>query len=367
MSLAGTPSSKPPDPEPPSNTTIIHPTGGDDGGLIQDSLEALQPDHVLMLSGMFKVSDTLWLEGEHRTICGDPAKTSGIRSMNAGQMGGPYGAMVVLHQALGWTVRDLEFDAAGNPTELLFINGGFDNLIQNCYLHDIKGNASGQPFAAIHSQVCVRLKVIGNRVERTDSQGEGVRGIWVPSRADTVVENNKVSDTGHTAISVEGDGATIRGNEVRNVKANGTGLKIVYRIVRQSRSPRMTRPMLVTGNLVDGSPNAGIMLENCAVDGIDIDNNDFKRCGAQGTSFGALYSSSNASNIVFRNNRLDNCRSIAGLLNMQGIRLENNQAANGPATVNLEANNHDVRLTNSGTVQLGSNNSNVWVDGKKVA
>jgi hypothetical protein len=316
---------------------------------------------------MFQLRDTVWLEGERKTIIGDETKTSGIRSTNGNQMNGPYGAMLVLQNALECVVMGLELDANGNPTELIFVNSGIGCRIEGCYLHDIRGNQSGQPFAAIHSQVVVGLKVHNNRVERTDPNGEGVRGIWVPSRADTSIIGNSLADIGHTGIAFEGDGCEIRGNIIRNIKAHGAGMKIHYRVVRQSKEPRATRPLLVTENVVDGSVNSGIMLESCAVDGIDIVKNEFKNCGKQGTSFGAIYSSSNATNVVFRENKLDNCRSIAGLIYMNGCRFENNQVVNGPPHVNLEKNCTDVRLTNSGAANVGPGCSNIWVDGRQVA
>jgi parallel beta-helix repeat protein len=125
-------------------------------------------------------------------------------------------------------ITGLEFDAANNPTQLVFFDGGRGNSIEHRYLHDIQ-SARCPPYAAIHSQNTVGLRVANNHVASTAGidGGYGVRGIWVSSQSHSIIGNNHVESTGHSGISFEGDGCVIWGNYVNNITTQGTGYKIV--------------------------------------------------------------------------------------------------------------------------------------------
>jgi parallel beta-helix repeat protein len=362
MSLEATPDKQPvpPDPPEPIDATVITPTGGDDSGLIQDALDNLPDGETLMLSGMFNVGSTIWLEGDGKTICGDPAKPSGFHLLNAG-MTGHYGGFLCTKPGNNLTIRGLEFDADNNSVELVFFDGGTNGVIEDCYLHDVP--VGPNTCACIHSQNTVGLRVRRNRVERTGgvAGAEGIRGIWIAAREDTIIEGNQVSDTGHTGITWQGDGAcTMRDNVVTNSLVQGTAYKFHY---TGSSNPELQ----FVNNKADGTQGGGVMLEQCHLPLVNIDNNEFVNCGEAGTTFGALYTSTDATNVRFTNNRLAGCKGMAAALYLRGALFENNTVASGSNLVDLQTDCHDIELKNSGEVNVGSNCSNVTVDGRQVA
>lgn len=381
IALAGAPAGTvPPDPnpQPPVDTVIIHPTGGDDAGLIQGELDKLPAGHALMLSGMFQVNNTVWIAGEEKTLTGDPGKQSGLRPMRTG-MSGPYGAMLATaSSAARCKITSLELDAGNKAVGLVFFDGGLDNSIEDCYLHDIAVNPNGAPYGAIHSQRVTGLNVLRNRIERTGGikGGEGVRGIYICG-ASCRIEGNTVRDTGHTGIAVEGAVVTIVGNTIERSLVNGTGAKICYRVMRSSRAgvtrygyddevPFSAPTHYFAQNTVRGTLGGGLMLQDMANNVVAIEGNLFADCGEQGTTFGAIYSSNQANAVTFKNNRVENCRSVGGLQYARNWTFLDSTIV-GPNTLHLERECHSITLTRSGQVSIGQNVSDIWVDGVKVA
>ena len=352
--------STPPDPEPPEPPTdavVITPTGGDDTAHLQQAIASLPAGKVLMLSGIFKVNNSVYLES--KAICNDPAKPSGMRSTNSGTMSGPYAAMLVL-RGNGSRVAGLEFDGGGNPTELIFAQNVDDATVEACWLHDI--NASGgPPFGAIHSEGCAAFTVTGNNIERVI--GPGVRGIWVRSN-NAYVEHNRVYDSGHTGIAVEAVTGYVGHNTAEHIVRDGTGMKIVF---RHSGHGKAAGSLRFANNVIVETANGGVMLEDCADAEVVIEDCQFIRCGAQGTHFGAVYSSSQDNNVIFRNNRVENCRSLGGISRSRNWQFLNTTFVGGSDCLYLEGDCHDIRLTSSGRAEVGPNCSNVWVDGVQVA
>ena len=116
-----------------------------------------------------------------------------------------------------------------------------------------------------------------------------------------------------------------------------------------------------------GTVGAGLMLENCNGVGVRIEENSFENCGRQGTTFGGLYSSSNANGVVARNNRFEGCKSIGGFRNLFDSTFEDNTIISGSDVIWLEDNCHNLTVNQSGRVNIGSNVTEIWVDGVKVA
>jgi hypothetical protein len=349
-------------PVPPPVGTVIYPTGGDDTSHIQNALNALPDGETLTLSGMFQVSNSIWLVGNGRTIAADPATRSGFVSTSANLYSGHYGALLNV-AASGATIQGLEFDAAGYPTELVFFDGGSNNTIADCYLLDIslRDPDGGAPYAVGHGSI--GLRCLRNRVERTQGiEGRGgVRGIWLPVQEGCLIEGNTVNDTGHTGIAFEGPCGTIRQNHVKNVVIQGTGLKIDYRPGDAGEG------FHVEDNTVDTTHGGGIMLEDLnGVAVIEINRNHWINCGKQGTSFGAIYAPTPTQNINFHDNTLDNCRSQGGLIHVSNSTFVNNTIT-GPGHLSLEDDCHEVQLTNSGTAAVGTNCSGIWQDGSQMA
>ena len=369
MQLAGSGGTTPPDPEPPQNAITITPTGGDDTALIQQHLNDLPAGETLMLSGMFKVQNTIYLEGYSKTIAGDPAKQSGIRSTNSGIMGGPYASMFCLRGADECLVRDLEFDAQRHPTELVYFTDTNASGIRDCYLHDVACNPSGPPYGAIHSEGVGSIFVIGCRVENTKKGGANVRGVWI--RANTVlIDGCTVRDTGHTGIAAEGVSVLVAGNTVERAQTDGTGSKMCYRqsgYQGYKRARDVQPAMHYKENVIRDTINGGLMLEDCGAAAVLIEGCNFVNCGAQGTSFGPIYSPYSITGLQFRNNRIENCRSQGALRHAHNCAFTDQTFVGGSDVLHLEDDCHGITLTRSGKAGVGSNCSQITVDGVVIA
>jgi hypothetical protein len=364
--LTETPPTEPPDELPPG-TVVIEPSGGDDTELLRNAVEAIPEGGALALKGMFRVSDTIRTSGGRgRTVCGYPGVRSGIL-VESPDMPGFYGAMLQFDGAIRSTIRGLEIDGQGHSTQPIEVNGGEDNTIEGCYIHDIGYTDSNDPtLAAIHSEGGTRLTVRQNRIERTGgnpSVDSGIRGIWLgKGQIDALVEDNVVSDTGHTCIAVEPCSGVIRRNTARNSLTQGTLFKIALH-------PQAAYAGKVEfyENTGENSRNGGLMLEAAAYESIDVHHNTFLNCGAQGTSFGALYTSQwTTTNARIHDNVIENCRSQGAMNRSENCVIENNRIS-GENTLWLESDDKNITVSNSGRVSLGNNCSNIWVDGQQVA
>ena len=372
LAYGGTPPDPVP-PDPPANTVVIKPTGGDDAALIQGHLNNLPSGQVLMLSGMFNVGSTIWLDGHEKELAGDPARQSGIR-VTAQGMSGHYGSMLCsTPNAARCRLSALEFDGQNKQTGIVFFDGGVDNEISDCFLHDVGSNPNGAPFGAIHSQNVAGLRVLRNLVERTGgiAGGEGVRGIYICGSS-CWIEGNTVRDTGHTGIAAEGGSVAVIGNLVERIAVQGTGFKMVYRAQNRRRysghaAPTNLPPLYFADNVCHSTKDEGLMLQDCGNAAVLVERNQFIACGHQGSTFGAIYSSNQADNVTFRSNHVENCRSIAGLRNARNWTFTDTTIVNGSDVVYLEDNCHQITLTRSGRAHIGSNVGDVWVDGVKVA
>jgi hypothetical protein len=367
LSINKTDNTPPPGTELPPGAIIIEPSGGDDTQRLRDAVSSLPEGGTLMLKGMFRVSDTIRLEGgRYRTVSGYPDVRSGILVESA-DMPGAYGSMLQLVNATGSNVCDLEIDAQGRSTQPMIVEGGTDNSVERLYIHDVGYQDTNDPtLAAIHSERSTRLRIAGNRIERTGGNidvDSGIRGIWMgKGQTDLLVEDNTVSDTGHTCIAVEPCSGVIRRNTARNSLTQGTLFKIMF----HPESAFAGRVEFYE-NYGENSRNAGLMLEAAAYESVDVHHNTFKNCGAQGTTFGAFYSSQWTTwNARIHDNVIENCRSLGAMNRSENCVIENNQIT-GENMLSLESDNKGITVNNSGRVSVGSNCSNIWVDGQQVA
>lgn len=371
LTLAGKPGVTPPIP-PPTDAIVITPTGGDDRGHLQQAIDNLPADKTLMLSGMFNLSDTVWMRNAFsKTISGDTSKQSGMRSTNAGIMSGPYASMFCVSDSTSCRVRDLEFDAGGHPTELLYVERGDNVLIERCYLHDVGVMPDGPPFGAIHSEGVITIAVRHCRIERTGGyldHDQGVRGIWCKGH-EVWIDACNVSDTGHTGIATEGGTITITRCTVNRPLTQGTGLKMCQRPYNEPirNRPYVQGQLYCAENSVDQTKNGGLMLESCDEAVALIERNTFKNCGSEGSTFGAIYSPYPVKGLTWRNNRVENCRSFGGLRHGRGFTFTDSTFAGGSNVLWLEDDCHQITLTRSGQVNVGSNCSEITVDGVRVA
>jgi hypothetical protein len=373
VTLEGSPAGtepEPPDPEPPElpeGAAIISPSGGDDTQLLRDAVGQLPEGGALVLKGMFRVSDTIKLEGgRNRTVCGCPGERSGILVESA-DMPGMYGAMLHLRNAEGSVFRDLEIDAQGHSTCPIEVDGGSDNEIARVHIHDIGFSGGSDPtLAAIHSESGTRLHVHHNRIERTGGnrdKDEGIRGIWLgKGQVDPLVEDNEVSDTGHTCIAVEPCSGIIRRNKAYRSMTQGS----LYKIIRHPQASYAAKVEFYE-NYGEESRHAGLMLETADFELVDVHHNHFVGCGEQGTTFGFLYTSgSTTRNARVHDNVVENCRSFGAMNRSDSCVIENNTIS-GENTLWLEFDDTNITVNNSGRVNVGADCSNIVVDGQQVA
>jgi hypothetical protein len=216
----------------------------------------------------------------------------------------------------------------------------------------------------------VNLVVSRNRIERTTGidGGEGVRGIWICGISGIVIVGNHVKDTGHTCISGEGASVFLLRNTVENSLTQGTGMKVCYRRLESFQSI-VPVGLVIAQNTIKSTVGAGIMLQDIdgAPNGVMVAQNKFINCGREGTSFGALYSSNDANGVVFRDNRVENCRSVGGFRNFHHALLERTEIVGGSNVVWLEDNCANITMDHSGVANIGSNCNHVTVDGQTKA
>jgi hypothetical protein len=364
------PPTEPPDtvpPELPEGAIVIEPTGGDDTQLLRDAVGNLPEGGTLAMRGMFKVADTIKLEGgRRRTVCGYPDVRSGILVESA-DMPGMYGVMLHLKNAEGSTFRDLEIDGQNHSTSPVEVDGGADNTLARLHIHDIGFSGGSDPtLAAIHSESGTRLRVAECRIERTGGnrdKDEGIRGIWLgKGQVDPLVEDNYVSDTGHTCIAVEPTSGIIRRNKAYRSMTQGS----LYKIIRHPQAAYAARVEFYE-NYGEESRHAGLMLETADFESVDIHHNHFVGCGEQGTTFGFLYTSgSTTRNAHIHDNVVEKCRSFGAMNRSDSCRIENNQIS-GENTLWLEFDDTNITVNNSGRVYVGDNCFNIVVDGQQVA
>jgi hypothetical protein len=372
LTLQGEGAGTPPDPEPeppelPEGAVVIEPSGGDDTQLLRDAVGNLPEGGTLAMRGMFRVSDTIKLEGgRRRTVCGYPGVRSGILVESA-NMPGMYGAMLHLKNAEGSVFRDLEIDAQGKSTCPIEVDGGSDNEIARLYIHDIGFSGGSDPtLAAIHSESGTRLHVHHNRIERTGGnrdKDEGIRGIWLgKGQVDPLVEDNYFSDTGHTCCAVEPTSGIIRRNKAYRSMTQGS----LYKIIRHPQAAYASKVEFYE-NYGESSRHSGLMLEAADFELVDVHHNHFVGCGEQGTTFGFLYTSgSTTRNAHVHDNVVENCRSFGAMNRSDSCWIENNTIS-GENTLWLEFDDTNITVSDSGRVNVGSNCSNIIVDGQQVA
>jgi hypothetical protein len=371
LSLTGSPAGEPPVTEPPPDlppdAVILEPSGGDDTQRLRNAVQAIPEGGTLALKGMFRVADTIKLEGgRNRTVCGYPDVRSGIL-VESPDMPGAYGSMLWMIDAVGSTMRDMEIDVQNHSTLPMEIVGGSDCTVSGLYIHDIRWeDVNDSTLAAIHSEHSTRLRIAGNRIERTGGRSDidsGIRGIWMgKGQVELLVEDNEVSDTGHTCIAVEPASATVRRNKAYNSLTQGT----LYKISLHPETPYAGKIDFYE-NHAENSRNGGLMLEGASYESVEIRNNTFRNCGAQGTSFGALYTSQYwTKNLRFHDNTIENCRSQGAMNCCDNCTIENNKIT-GESTLWLENDDKNITVRNSGNVHIGNNCSNIWVDGQQKA
>jgi hypothetical protein len=192
--------------------------------------------------------------------------------------------------------------------------------------------------------------------------GPEVRGIWLgvsDSRRDSKphIHHCKIERVGHTGIITESSGPYVHDNEVYDIRQHGTGYKFVPRGSADAA--------LWENNLVNGTANAGMMIEGSSVDPpIEVRGHVSKNCGAENTTFGGFYLVNGAgnNNLNFHDCSFENCRRLGAMQYVTNSQFRN-MTISGNNQWSLELNNSNLSFVNAGAVEMGQGNSGINVQG----
>jgi hypothetical protein len=356
-------------------TVTLNTCGGtDDTTLSQTALSSVTNNGTLDLTGATRCAiGTAGLTRPNMTNIRITSSNGlgGFKQVAAGLYTPQDSTMLFLDNCTNCLVDKLEIDGNSKKGQGVYFFHGSGNSAQNLTIHHINHDTGGTgPYAAIKIDDCTNCFAVGNNIHDLTGAdpGEAVRGIWMGvgnnESFNPTIQNNTVTELYHTGIVSESGGAIITGNQVKNVRANGTCIKVI---------PKNTNTITIDNNTCDGTRSGGgIQYEPLTAEPIvNIRNNQCKNVSAIPVStgpdvyndFGCLYVSGAGSgggshNINFTGNTLTNTRAIANINNGHDILLQNNTIiapfGNDGLNVNLENDNTNIRLLNSGNANIFS-------------
>ena len=356
------------EPQPPSNEFIFETAGGrDETERFQNWVNNLPAaDCTAKINGIVDINERGIVISDKTNIRFTTDDYGGFRAISQQTYQTPYSSLVYVANTSRCVFEGLIFNGNGSRAQGIFIHKSERPEIIGCEVYDIKNSDSGPPFAGIKVDACqfpvIRDCYIHNLGGAAGK--EGVRGIWCGVNdseycVQPLIEGNVIENTGHTGISTESSGPIIRKNQVMSVSIQGTGYKFIPR-----GEPLQA---LFEENLVNGTHDSGIMIEGSnSQPQVIIQKFEAFNIGHSGSSFGFAYLN-RASRVTLSDNLLHNCKRVANLNNCNQIDFLNNDVSTGDSRVALESNNNTVYIDNSGTAELGSNNTNIYVNGVKVA
>lgn len=361
---------EPPQPEPPGegDSIIFRATLGDDTAALQAILDNLSKD--LVIEGFAGInSNGLSLRSVGgRKISGAGVSGGGFRALSDGPYSTPYSSMFFGEHLDACIFENLKFDCNAKNVQGIFLNLTTNCLITGCEVWNIRHiSGVGIPYAGIKVDASTDIEIAYNYVhDTTGADGDsGVRGIWagVGNQFCTRphIHHNKVERTGHTAIVTESEAPRVHDNAVRDALTQGTGYKFIPR--------GGSAEAFLDFNIAENTVGSALMIEGSESVPVHIwvRNWTASNIGKDGTTFGFLYVSGQPlRNISVADCQLVNCKRTCNLNNVSaafftGLRLS------GTGAAALENNVHNVTFQNAGTVEIGRNVSDIWVDGKKVA
>jgi hypothetical protein len=340
----------------------ITPSGGDDTALLQAALNSLSDGTALYISGVLRIANTVLLDAATNREIRVSSSGSGMIATSSSAPTGGNSALLWIRNCVGCIVDGLEFNLNNKPAGAIYVDGGSDNGIHNNNCHDISlGGAS----SAISSGRGTNLSVTGNIVSNTAGivDADGVRGIFLGAGNDyetnPTIIGNTVTNVGHTGIACEGTAVLMSDNIITGAITNGSGMKVV---------PRGASQLIFVENNIVTNAGGGLSIESVTiVPAFYVRNNTFTSCGPIATTFGALYVSGGLmQNLHFDENTIDDCRSLGALRFAEIAHFNNNTFLTGSNVLHLETDDAHIFLINSGTVDVGTNVSDVVVDGVQV-
>lgn len=356
----------PPIPTDPRPVQVYTPPAGDCTTALQAWMNAQPNNSIWDIRGVASIN-TAGLRILNRNSVKVTSSTGGgFKAIGTGLYSTPYSSLLYAEGVTDCSFESLRFDGNGKNAQALFVNKSLRPLIRSCEAWNIQNIlGGGAPYAAIKADACTDPEISFCNVHDTGGKDNdsGVRGIWCGVGGEysirPKIHNNTAMNTGHTGIVTESSGPIVINNTVANVLIQGTGYKYIAR--------GAVADAILDSNTVDSCVGSGIMVEGSPVHPahIYIRNWAASNVGAAGTSFGMVYisGSDGTKNVEVSGNTLTNCKRIANINYGYNLVFRDNVVTGGVNTIDLENEVHGVIVTRSGFVNVGSNVTNVVVDG----
>jgi hypothetical protein len=359
----------PPDPSDGRPVIVFNATGGDDTQALQNFINGQGNNVILDIHGVAGIG------GQGVTIQSKigvkitSTTGGGCKAISDGQYSTPYSSMLYGNNLTECTFEDLQLDGNGKNAQGLYLNQCVRSKMLRLHAWNIRHAASGPPYAALKADSSVDIEVGHCNVHDLSGaggNGEGVRGIWLGVGGSFCVRpyihDCLVVNPGHSGIVTESSAPRVVNNKVHEVVIDGTGYKFIAR-----GDPAEAD---YSDNYVESTANGGFMIEGSDVHPtkIYVRNWVARDVGGMGTSFGMLYvsGSQGVRNVVGENWNLDGCMRIANFNYLFDSTFKDIVVNDGPPVSALEHEVHNIQFNNAGTVEIGSNVTQIWVDGKQV-
>jgi hypothetical protein len=356
---------------------------GDDTSTVQGKFNALSSNDTLDFQnatnpcdiGSAGISRSGITNVRYTTSVTPPAGGT-FRGVAAGIYSTDESTLIYLSGCNNCLIDKLKINLNGTKGQAVKVHHSSGFSVQNVEAFDAIYDAAGAPYALLKTGDCQNYWLVANNLHDATgiAGGEGVRGIWagVGNEYDTTphILNNTVADTGHTGIVSESQGPVVTGNQITNCVTQGTGMKFVPRGAAADAT--------WDSNTVTNTVGAAMQVDASTVkpDHIYIRTNSFVSCGASPQNFGGFYLSGSTSggtqNVTFSGNTLNTCRSVGAMNNSHHIIVLNNTITNPQggdgSNVNIENDNTDVHVTNSGNANVFDGTStDIWEDDIQIA
>lgn len=357
----------PPDPiDPRPVVTFTAPTG-DCTAQLQNWMNTQPSNAIWDILGVASINATgLQISGKTNVKL-TSSNSGGFKAIGNGSYAPAYSSLLYAANTTDCSFENLRFDGNNKSAQALFVHRSTRPKILRCEAWNIQYiPGGGAPYAALKADVCTDAEIAYNNIHDLGGidGGSGVRGIWAGVGSSEYstrphIHHNTITRPGHTGIVTESTAPIVTDNIVTAALIQGTGYKFI------PRGP--IADAIFDNNTVDGTAGSGIMFEGSGVFPAHIYVRGWKasNIGKAGTTFGFVYISGSAGtrNVEIRGNNLVNCKRLANVNYGWDLKFTDNVGTGNSILIALENECHNIVVTNSGSVEIGTNCSNIVVDG----
>lgn len=173
------------------------------------------------------------------------------------------GSALVLDTCRNVTVKNCEIaNTAGTAVKL----GGYDNVVENCHIHNIDSgiSVSGGALATLtHSgNVVKNNKIEGfSRISRLNAPAVSISGVGC------LVTNNEICDSAHTAVTYSGAEHQISRNNIYNVCKESDDAGAIY-----AGRTWLDQGNVISGNYIHDLKRGSSLSQNTLISGVFMDD-----------------------------------------------------------------------------------------------